>query len=1074
MATPSINIGIGKNAAEIVQCIDNHFSIHEPQLFQQIVSSSVLEKSNDKEFYIIDKGEFNAIKIDSVATWIRDILYPEINNLISVNDGITDHQTIFNIVFEVGDLNTNKTLSEILASIENLKKSKEIGLVGIKLFVKLNSNKTDKNSKTPNIPSFLEECLATFKKYDNCIQEIYFIDKQNIDKMHLDMDSLSLGFALSEFFVHQMIGQKSAPISRDKYKIFGVGVIHFNEELFRHIVTNQVLSYKFEEEGISEEYGVQQQQIYNSCNPFIKNNQNYFDNFLQNYPFSTQNDLQADTNAKKYTDSLNNDLNEFISDDQFKLNESKAILANLIGEDDDQLAGVKWQGDRLMLSDLEFDIINYFNKYLEEEDRVDLELEKTLRESLTDLKNGIKKDKKLLEKIKKKSNEIYDDLEISFEEGIFSVDGKRINASGYIPSSPGQEFDYFKFNNEPIPKQMDLSPYFSEVKDQGNLGSCSAFPIAAIYEFAALKNKKEVSVSELFIYYNSRLLRGTTDVDSGASLLNAVKSVKEHGACLDASFPYLIEKFTEIPNENAYNEAKHQVVEKANRIKISEEDFKKAISEGMPVIFGLKLFESFYPKNEEGLISYPTVNESTHKNHGNHAMLIVGYNDDEKLFKVRNSWGSSFGKKGYCYIPYDYVTNEDFCNEAYVITEIVDLSYNEFNYDSKASFSFIKDDLIRKKNIYEYRIRSRSRELEKVRKKYDLVKDQNVVNAEQIKDSSFRKSVLNKIINTQNQNRLSPTAKINKNEIKNTDKNKWYLATIACLLFAGISVVFLGPISNSLGLLVVLCSFLIGAFCIYNILKRKKQTVDNLNISNHESTTSGINQSKLTYEFRVADYLFNYFDFLDSGLRTKYKAISRYYALVTKWKEESINNVNMASFKSPSFVFNVISKQPLLNYLSSEKDNYLTRMPSLSNQFHGSYDIQRNNDDLVFDELKSNYERKIKSNIDEVIDISLIDYLTGKEYPFFDPCPVLDSLMPKLEKASRPFCNLKDIDCKIDIQHYCLFEKIEYKKEEKLSEIRKHVGANIAPVIDERNDNRKKYVSIQITTIGGASNLVKS
>ncbi|CAF5109239.1 unnamed protein product, partial [Rotaria sp. Silwood1] len=50
-----------------------------------------------------------------------------------------------------------------------------------------------------------------------------------------------------------------------------------------------------------------------------------------------------------------------------------------------------------------------------------------------------------------------------------------------------------------------------------------------------------------------------------------------------------------------------------------------------------------------------------------HAMLAVGYNDDLKKFIVRNSWGEDWGAKGYCYIPYDYMIDPNYCRDAYVI-----------------------------------------------------------------------------------------------------------------------------------------------------------------------------------------------------------------------------------------------------------------------------------------------------------------------------------------------------------------------------------------------------------------------
>jgi len=40
---------------------------------------------------------------------------------------------------------------------------------------------------------------------------------------------------------------------------------------------------------------------------------------------------------------------------------------------------------------------------------------------------------------------------------------------------------------------------------------------------------------------------------------------------------------------------------------------------------------------------------------GGHAVLVVGYDMNEKRFIVRNSWGSGWGKNGYFTLPFEYV-----------------------------------------------------------------------------------------------------------------------------------------------------------------------------------------------------------------------------------------------------------------------------------------------------------------------------------------------------------------------------------------------------------------------------------
>ena len=38
-------------------------------------------------------------------------------------------------------------------------------------------------------------------------------------------------------------------------------------------------------------------------------------------------------------------------------------------------------------------------------------------------------------------------------------------------------------------------------------------------------------------------------------------------------------------------------------------------------------------------------------------MVVVGYDDSQSRFIVRNSWGTAWGLQGYFLMPYAYLTN---------------------------------------------------------------------------------------------------------------------------------------------------------------------------------------------------------------------------------------------------------------------------------------------------------------------------------------------------------------------------------------------------------------------------------
>jgi C1A family cysteine protease len=52
---------------------------------------------------------------------------------------------------------------------------------------------------------------------------------------------------------------------------------------------------------------------------------------------------------------------------------------------------------------------------------------------------------------------------------------------------------------------------------------------------------------------------------------------------------------------------------------------------------------------------------------GGHAVLVVGYDDAQKRFIVRNSWGSEWGMGGHYTLPYDYIVNPDLATDFWTI-----------------------------------------------------------------------------------------------------------------------------------------------------------------------------------------------------------------------------------------------------------------------------------------------------------------------------------------------------------------------------------------------------------------------
>jgi C1A family cysteine protease len=93
---------------------------------------------------------------------------------------------------------------------------------------------------------------------------------------------------------------------------------------------------------------------------------------------------------------------------------------------------------------------------------------------------------------------------------------------------------------------------------------------------------------------------------------------------------------------------------------------RHALANKNPFVFGFMVYESFESPtvDETGKIPMPS---TTEKALGGHAMCAVGYNDTDKRFLIRNSWGTDWGMNGYGTIPYDYLTNRNLSDDFWTV-----------------------------------------------------------------------------------------------------------------------------------------------------------------------------------------------------------------------------------------------------------------------------------------------------------------------------------------------------------------------------------------------------------------------
>jgi len=230
--------------------------------------------------------------------------------------------------------------------------------------------------------------------------------------------------------------------------------------------------------------------------------------------------------------------------------------------------------------------------------------------------------------------------------------------------------DYtYKLTTKATPNIVDLRRYCSPIENQGSLGSCTGQAIAGAIELLNKRNGNHRDISRLFIYYYERLILGTVNYDSGAYIRDGIKATNHYGASLESYWPYDIKKFRQEPIVEAKTDALNRKVTRYERV-TNFDGCINALSNGYPVIMGFHVYSSFMSMNvaRTGMMPYP--NTKRERLLGGHAVLLVGYNKTKKVFIARNSWGTSWGDRGYFYMPFSVVTNTSMSSDYWIIKSV--------------------------------------------------------------------------------------------------------------------------------------------------------------------------------------------------------------------------------------------------------------------------------------------------------------------------------------------------------------------------------------------------------------------
>lgn len=194
-------------------------------------------------------------------------------------------------------------------------------------------------------------------------------------------------------------------------------------------------------------------------------------------------------------------------------------------------------------------------------------------------------------------------------------------------------------------RSVNGNNFVTSVKNQGSCGSCVSFCTCSVME-SAIRIKMnnptmDVDLSEAFCQFCGGGSCGGWGLTSGLAF------AKSTGVTDEACMPYQPtnmncgasrcsdwqNRLTKITNYTAYSTMAAR---------------KQAIVDHGPLLAGMAVYSDFFAYSN-GV--YVKTSSSTLS--GYHCISVVGYNDSQQCWILKNSWGSNWGDNGYCRIRYN-------------------------------------------------------------------------------------------------------------------------------------------------------------------------------------------------------------------------------------------------------------------------------------------------------------------------------------------------------------------------------------------------------------------------------------
>lgn len=267
-----------------------------------------------------------------------------------------------------------------------------------------------------------------------------------------------------------------------------------------------------------------------------------------------------------------------------------------------------------------------------------------------------------LQRLLKKSGSRWEARETSLTHLASDAQQRRL---GFLPPIPLQERERIALRHHET-HALEMGPrkypptfdwrntqgqqYTTPVRDQGDCGSCVAFAtVASLEAMVNIENHAPnltVDLSEAQLFYCLGGSEGCS-CDTGWTIASAFEALQKTGLVSETCFPYVAGNPSQPFPPCVLNWQQQSTVQIAAWHSIqSISGMKTWIAACGPLAVGFSVYEDFtsYASGVYHHVSGDLL--------GGHAVCIVGYDDTQRCWICKNSWGTSWGEQGFFRIAY--------------------------------------------------------------------------------------------------------------------------------------------------------------------------------------------------------------------------------------------------------------------------------------------------------------------------------------------------------------------------------------------------------------------------------------